>query len=162
MDSTDKVWMIAGLMFIIFIFVLKPQILIDKTPTSTAQPTLEPMQTTQPTFAPTAEPTVTPQPAAEPQPIKIVSLGEFRYTYYTNSIHDCGNTKGITFSGTRAIENLTVAVDTRIIPLGSFLYLENVGFAVAQDIGSAVKGKLIDIYYEGKVEAVSYTHLRAH
>ena len=94
----------------------------------------------------------TPQPTAEPQPIKIVSLGEFRYTYYTNSYADCKKIDGITFSGTRAIENLTVAVDTKIIPLGSFLYLENVGFAVAQDIGGAVKGNIIDIYYEGKVE----------
>jgi len=150
MDKADKVWMIAGLMLIMFIFIFKPQILIDKTPTptSTAQQTLEPTQTAQSTPEPT------PQPTAEPtlEPIEIISLGKFQYTYYTNSVADCGNTKGITFSGTRAIENLTVAVDTRIIPLGSFLYLENVGFAVAQDIGSAVKGKLIDIYYEGEVE----------
>lgn len=143
---SDKFWkwrIVLLLAFVVIIAIYSLKIEAEHVTYST------PQQTTQPTIAPTAEPTL--QPTAG-QPIKIISLGEFRYTYYTNSYADCKKTDGITFSGTRAIENLTVAVDTRIIPLGSFLFLENVGFAVAQDIGSAVKGNLIDIYYEGKVE----------
>lgn len=143
---SDKFWKYRFVLLLVFVAIIAIYSLKIEHVTYSTYST--------PTPTATSEPTQTPQPAqtAEPQLIKITSLGEFRYTYYTNSIHDCKKTDGITFSGTRAIENLTVAVDTRIIPLGSFLFLENVGFAVAQDIGSAVKGNLIDIYYEGKVE----------
>ena len=140
MDKVDKFWkfrFVLLLMFVVIIAIYSPKIETEHVTYSTY---VTPIQTPQ------------PQPTLEPQPIKITALGEFKFTYYTNSYADCKKTDGITFSGTRAIENLTVAVDTRIIPLGSFLYLENVGFVVAQDIGSAVKGNIIDIYYEGKVE----------
>jgi len=40
-----------------------------------------------------------------------------------------------------------VAVDPRVIPLGSLVYVEGYGFAIASDIGSAIKGKRIDLCY---------------
>ncbi|MCX7884048.1 MAG: ubiquitin-like domain-containing protein [Caloramator sp.] len=58
---------------------------------------------------------------------------------------------GITSSGTRAKRNpdgySTVAVDPRVIPLGTRLYVEGYGFAIAEDTGGAVKGKIIDLYF---------------
>lgn len=104
-----------------------------------------PQATSEPTQA-TAEPT--PQPT--PQPIKITALGEFRYTYYTNSIADCGNTKGITFSGIKAVEGITIAADLSVIPMGTYVYLEHIGVRKVQDIGGAVKGNIIDIYVNEK------------
>ncbi len=40
-----------------------------------------------------------------------------------------------------------VAVDPRVIPLGTRLYIDGYGFALAADVGSAIKGKRIDILY---------------
>lgn len=60
---------------------------------------------------------------------------------------------GITFSGTRVKEGQTIAVDPKVIPLGWWVYIEGYGFRRAEDKGSAVKGKIIDIYYEDSDKA---------
>ena len=52
--------------------------------------------------------------------------------------------------GTGYTEDLTIAVDPRYIPLGSFIWLniQGVGWRLyqAQDTGGAIKGNRIDIY----------------
>ncbi|MEW5785094.1 MAG: G5 domain-containing protein [Bacillota bacterium] len=68
---------------------------------------------------------------------------------------------GYTYTGKRAVQGLgtiasprIVAVDPRVIPLGSMLYIEEIpgigkiGFARAEDIGGAIKGNKIDILYD--------------
>ena len=42
----------------------------------------------------------------------------------------------------------TCAVDRDLIPLGSLLYIEGYGYAVANDVGTAIKGKTVDLYME--------------
>ena len=42
----------------------------------------------------------------------------------------------------------TCAVDRKLIPLGSLLYIEGYGYAVANDVGTAIKGKTVDLYME--------------
>lgn len=42
-----------------------------------------------------------------------------------------------------------VAVDPRVIPLGTYLFVEGYGFAYACDTGGAIKGNKIDVCIEG-------------
>jgi 3D (Asp-Asp-Asp) domain-containing protein len=63
---------------------------------------------------------------------------------------------GITRSGSRATEGRTVAVDPGLIPLGSWVYIEGYGFRRAEDTGSAVRNKRIDIYFEDDQRALSF------
>ena len=49
-----------------------------------------------------------------------------------------------------------VAVDPKVIPLGTRLYIEGYGYAIADDIGSAIKGAKIDLAYENRKEALTF------
>lgn len=54
---------------------------------------------------------------------------------------------GITASGKRLTKGM-VAVDRRYIPLGTRMYIPGYGFAVAEDTGSGVRGRFIDLGYD--------------
>ena len=60
--------------------------------------------------------------------------------------------------GTRARVG-AVAVDPKVIPLGSKLYIESMdgfasyGYATAEDTGGAIKGNRIDLFYNSNAEA---------
>ncbi|WP_304622581.1 3D domain-containing protein [Peptoniphilus sp. KCTC 25270] len=66
-----------------------------------------------------------------------------------------------TAMGTRARVG-AVAVDPRVIPLGTKLYIESAdgfptyGFAVAEDTGGAIKGNKIDLFYNTRSEAYRF------
>jgi uncharacterized protein YabE (DUF348 family)/3D (Asp-Asp-Asp) domain-containing protein len=62
---------------------------------------------------------------------------------------------GITASGMRAGYGV-VAVDPRVIPLGTRLYIPGYGNAVAGDTGGAIKGNRIDLGYATYGEAIRY------
>lgn len=62
----------------------------------------------------------------------------------------------VTRSGLRAAEGRTVAVDPDLIPLGWWLYIEGYGLYRAEDTGSAVKGKKIDLYYASDQKAIQF------
>jgi len=52
----------------------------------------------------------------------------------------------ITARGNTPVVGFTCAVDPRMIPLGSIIYIEGVGVGLADDTGGAVKHNVIDRY----------------
>jgi len=70
-----------------------------------------------------------------------IYLGKFLGTAYTPSEDECGNNKGITNSGKPIIPGVSVAIDKEYWPYGTVFYIRGLGYAVAMDTGSAIKGK---------------------
>ena len=80
-----------------------------------------------------------------------VALGTFKLTFYTGAADEGGS---ITAMGTPVTPWYTVAVDPRVIPLGSKLRIEGYnGIFVAQDTGSAIRGSILDLAVSSKSEA---------
>ena len=50
----------------------------------------------------------------------------------------------------------TVAVDPRVIPLGTELHIEGYGPAVAADTGGAIQGQKIDLYMDSEHECLQW------
>jgi 3D (Asp-Asp-Asp) domain-containing protein len=59
---------------------------------------------------------------------------------------------GITATGIKARHGV-VAVDPSVIPLGTLLYVEGYGVAIAADTGGAIKGEKIDLFFESTYDA---------
>lgn len=84
-----------------------------------------------------------------------IYLGTFKITHYCECKICCGpNAQGITASGKRVQANKTIAVDPKVIKLGSQVYIDGYGYMEAQDTGSAIKGNIIDVYVEDHQEAL--------
>jgi len=62
---------------------------------------------------------------------------------------------GVTATGITA-EHGIVAVDPKVIPLGTELYVEGYGYCIAADTGSAIKGNKIDLFYESLEAALQF------
>lgn len=78
---------------------------------------------------------------------KFVYMGNFRYTYYCDERyeHICGYGMGLTASGKPTEVGWTVAADTSVLPMGSIIYIEGIGFREVMDRGGGVNGNHIDI-----------------
>jgi uncharacterized protein YabE (DUF348 family) len=81
-------------------------------------------------------------------------------TAYTASFKDTGKRPGdrgfgITASGMKARYGV-IAVDPKVIPLGTRLYVEGYGLAIAGDTGGAIKGNKIDLYFDTSKEVTAF------
>ena len=77
-------------------------------------------------------------------------------TAYTPGPESTGaSADGYTATGLRATYGV-VAVDPKVIPLMSRVYVEGYGFAVAGDVGGAIKGARIDVCFDSKAEALKW------
>lgn len=82
-------------------------------------------------------------------------LGNFKLTFYCPDEACSGPYGNSTASGARTTEGRTIAVDRRVIPLGSKVYIEGYGDFIAEDVGGAIKGNKIDIFLNDHGRTVS-------
>ncbi len=73
-------------------------------------------------------------------------------TAYTAS---CAGCSGYTATGYRAGRGI-VAVDPRVIPLGTKLFIPGYGFAIAGDTGGAIVGNRIDLGFDSYSDAIQF------
>ena len=88
---------------------------------------------------------------------EFVYLGEYTITHYCVEEwpHICGSGDGLTATGNKVMAWRTAAVDPSIIPYGTKMYIEGYGWLVAEDCGSEVKGRHIDIAVDTHYQAIS-------
>lgn len=111
-------------------------------------------------------------PAAAPAPVTVASAastvsdsrgGSISYSKVFTmkataySEEESSNTWGLqTASGIDAVRDpngwSTIAVDPSVIPLGTKVYVEGYGYAIANDTGSAIKGNIIDCFFYKDVD----------
>lgn len=75
----------------------------------------------------------------------MIYLGEFKASAYCPDKCCNGKWAGVTAMGTSLKPGYTVAVDPKIIPLGTSLYIEGIGYRTAEDTGGAIRGMRIDV-----------------
>lgn len=100
--------------------------------------------------------------AQKAPPYTLIDLGEFKLTAYCPCKECSGPWGSMTSTGIQAQINYTVAVDPKVIPYGTKLYI-NGNIYEAQDCGGVVKGNVIDIYFATHAETeqfgVKYTQI---
>jgi len=87
---------------------------------------------------------------------KSLAWETFIATAYCPCALCCGKEDGITASGVKAREGITIAADWDVMPEGTIVEIEGIGYRIVQDTGSAIKGHRIDIYFEEHEEALEF------
>lgn len=83
-------------------------------------------------------------------------LGKFKLTAYCNCKKCCGKwSGGPTASGKMPKAGRTIAVDPKVIPLGSKVVINGKTYT-AEDTGSAIKNKRIDVYFDSHKAALNF------
>ncbi len=90
--------------------------------------------------------------------LAVVHTYDCKLTAYSAGFESTGKNPGdpgygITATGKMAKPRHTIAVDPNLIPLGSLVYIDGIGYRVAEDIGGAIKGSHIDVFYPDENDA---------
>ncbi|PWI58919.1 3D domain-containing protein [Sulfoacidibacillus thermotolerans] len=90
--------------------------------------------------------------------LAVVHTYDCKLTAYSADFQSTGKNPGdpgygITATGKVAKPKHTVAVDPNLIPLGSLVYIDGIGYRVAEDIGGAIKGPHIDVFFADENDA---------
>ena len=84
--------------------------------------------------------------AAMTQPVGQTFIMES--TAYSSDPADALGGGTVTATGQNLLTNpMAVAVDPNVIPLGTRLYVEGYGEAIASDTGGAIKGNIVDVHF---------------
>lgn len=96
------------------------------------------------------------QPAHRAKVVNTVKEFYANSTAYTAS---CSGCSGITATGLNLVKNpnaKVVAVDPSVIPLGTKLYIDGYGYAVAADTGGSIRGQRIDLFFKDNSDALKW------
>jgi 3D (Asp-Asp-Asp) domain-containing protein len=88
--------------------------------------------------------------------IKAQSFEVFTITAYCSCTKCCGKSDGITYSGQKAVEGVTIAADLNILPIGTMVEIEGIGRRIVQDKGGAIKGNRLDLYFSDHKTALAF------
>ena len=100
-----------------------------------------------------------PAAAAKAAPKSEPSSGREFYVSATAYTASCAGCSGITATGINLKANpglKVIAVDPNVIPLGSKVWVEGYGHAIAGDTGGAIKGNKIDLFVPSRSAALSF------
>ncbi|MFE0557333.1 3D domain-containing protein [Paenibacillus sp. NPDC058910] len=95
-------------------------------------------------------------PVLAPREDQVLHTVKVTATGYTAGYESTGKKPGhpqygITYSGVKVKRDRnmvsTIAADPNVFPLGSILYIPGYGYGIVADIGSAIKGQKIDLYF---------------
>ncbi len=101
-----------------------------------------------------------PEPEPEPEPevrnaSRVMYLEATAYTHAQPGGCINGTGDGLTALGIPVREGV-VAVDPNVIPLGTELYIEGYGNALAADTGGAIRGNKIDLFFSTNSRAMQF------
>jgi len=96
----------------------------------------------------------------------ISQVAEFEVTAYDAHSSQSINVEkwrdGKTALNRPAVPGRTIAVDPKIIPFDSLVYVPGMGWRVAEDVGGAIKGYRIDILLRTKGLAMTFGRKKMH
>ena len=107
----------------------------------------------QPQAADTSEPAVSEEVKAEEPPALAAPPATGTYTLVADAV--AYHLSGTTASGLPVGVGV-IAVDPSVIPLGTRVFIPGYGPAVAADVGTAVKGNIIDLWMPSTPEALAW------
>ncbi len=94
--------------------------------------------------------------AAVPARTNVSRGGDGRTVVMEATAYSPGHGCGYSTATGRKAEYGVVAVDPRVIPLGTKVYVEGYGEAIAADTGGAIKGNRIDLCYNSESQCVAF------
>ena len=89
-----------------------------------------------------------------PIPENAVYLGNFKITHYCACSKCCGSYGNATAWAGKIVVGTTIAVDPKVIPKLSSVYIDGYGYRRAEDCGGAIKGNKIDVAVASHSEAL--------
>lgn len=104
--------------------------------------------------APRKAEVLAPEDRALPE---LIPLGTFTVYAYCSCPLCCGQwSGGPTASGTMPEEGRTLAADWDVLPAGTEVYLEGIGWRTVEDTGSGIMGDKLDLYMDSHEAALAF------
>ena len=115
----------------------------------------EPVQPDQATFRSVV--VQTSVEAEEPQEPDLMRMGTFTVYAYCPCEKCCGQwSGGPTASGVMPEEGRTVAADWDVLPAGTEIYIDGIGWRTVEDTGGGISGNTLDLYMKDHQAALEW------